>query len=126
MTKTIQIAEIIWMVTAIPGLVVWLINLRESLKTMRIAKLQSRTDPRYVWARFSTFLTVAAVLVEASFILIGSASMTVPASPSGNVVVRYVVTTFFVLVSIVITIIGLEWKRVHSNIMDIVRRQRGL
>jgi hypothetical protein len=121
---SVTLTELIWMVSATPGFLLWAANLQSAWKDLRAVRRLGIIDGRLVWARFAVLKNTAFMLVEASFILIGvTAMLQAPVSGAGTRLTPtgLVLTLCLLSTSVLMTIVGLRWRQVAKYIIDAAR-----
>lgn len=105
-----QITEIIWTVAAIPGLLVWAVNLRNAWQAVRVTKHSGRTAVRLLGGTMLR-LALGATLAELTFMAWGIVGMTQPAATDHITLVGWTITAGVVLVALITMLIGFDVRR---------------
>lgn len=121
LTRTVDVGELLWIAAALPGLWLWLMNLRDARKDFRAVRDISPRNGRYLWAKFSTLLTRAFLGLELLFIGLGVQALfrTPPAAPAS--LSRVITVIGLIAASVVISAIAYRWKRVNAEIVQAAR-----
>lgn len=114
MPATVQTAELLWFVAALPGLWLWLVNLRTAILTLRASRAARISEIGSLWARFSVTIITLLVYVEIAFVVIGAIAMTAVPSPTASAVRSWVFAAIFISASLGITAAAFLWRRVDS------------
>lgn len=122
---TVQPIEVVWVLCALAGLVMWLLNLYTAIRSRRATRSVPDTSGVRIWAKFSVLATSGAVMIETCFILVGLVAMSVPAAPTGNPVRSLAIAVMFVVVSLVVTVVGYRWRWVDVMIMRLATAEHG-
>ena len=77
---TITPAEVIWTLSSLPGLILWLDNLRNARKDLRAVRRLGYVDGRMIWAKFAVPKNAAFAFIEFSFLSIGLVAIRPPFS----------------------------------------------
>jgi hypothetical protein len=118
---TASLVEVLWTLVALPGLVLWGVNTRSAVLTIRAAKLAGISNGRMEWARFGLLLTSCFMFVEFVFLATGVIAMLRPSNPDGVTVYNLVFAGIFMLASIIVTFVGKEWRRVDRYLVAAAR-----
>jgi len=116
-TRTIQFPELLWTLVAIPGLLLWVSNRMRARASLRAAERLHIGNGRRAFARFSVRETTVWAFVEAVFVAIGVVSMTYEQNPDSNGVSRTVIVAGLIVASLMITALGVEWRRVDRELV---------
>lgn len=122
-TETIDVGEVVWILAALPGWWFWLRNRLEAGLDARAASTIVPRNGRYLWAKFSVFLTNTFVGIETLFIVLGGVAMfrVPPMDPHPET--RYVTVSGLILASLVITLLAYRWKQVNAEIVQAAREK---
>lgn len=120
---TISIAEILWTICALPGLLVWLSNLNSARRDLRAVNRAGVIDGRYQWAKFSVLLTSVFSAIETLFLLLGLVGMLSPQTNNSTHLTPtgYVLTLGLLGSSALITLVGVRWRMVSNYILSVSR-----
>lgn len=120
-TPTVDVGELLWIAAALPGLWLWLRNLREAKQDLRAVRAISPRNGRFLWARFSVLLTRTFVGIEVLFVLLGGVALfrVPPMDPHPET--RYVTIGGLIVASIVISVIAQRWASVNAEIVQAAR-----
>lgn len=116
-TSTVQFTELLWTLVAIPGLLLWVSNRMRARASLQAAKRLSIGNGRRAFAQFSVRETTAWVFIEAVFVAVGVVSMTYEPNPDSNDLSRTVVVAGLIFASVMITALGVEWRRVDQELV---------
>lgn len=125
-TATVQLYELLWMLSAIPGLGVWLANWIRAGRSLAAAKTLTPRNGRLLWARFARRLTTFMVLIEGVFLGVGLRAMALPSNPTASEASSAAVAALFVAMSLAVSWIGRDWRRVDELLLQQAARQRHL
>lgn len=123
MTATVSVEELVWTAAALPGLLFWARNLVDASRGLRVAKVITPRNGRYLWARFSVELTSTFMGIETLFVVIGVLSMLRPPAMGAQAQGRIVTVIGLIAASVVITVLAIRWKRVDDAIIAAARRR---
>lgn len=120
---TASVAEILWTVCSIPGLVVWMTNLGSARQDMRAVRLAGVVNGRYQWAKFSVLLTSVFSLIEVVFLVVGVTGMIAPSASRTSQLTptAYALTLGLIGSSALITFVGIRWRQVSNYILSTAR-----
>jgi hypothetical protein len=125
-TSTIDFFEIVWTLAAIPGLWFWIGNRLEAGLDAKAAASIVPRNGRFLWARFSVFLTNTFIGIEVLFVLLGITAMTRPVAPVADGTTnfyRLVLVIGLISASCVITMLAYRWRQVNAEIVSAARRK---
>ena len=128
-TGTIEVAEVVWTVAALPGLVMWLINLRDAGRMRATARLLPVPNGRLTWARFSVQFCQVMVFVEATYVGLGVVSMTRPPNPAAAVqspLVGLAIVLGLIAASTAVSFLGWRWRAVDRQLIAAARARKHL
>lgn len=120
-TPTIDVGELIWILAAIPGLWFWVRNRLEAGIDAKAAATIVPRNGRYLWARFSVFLTNTFVGIELLFLLLGGVALFRPPPMDPQPGTRVVTIAGLTIASVVITLLAYRWKQVNEEIVRAAR-----
>ena len=118
---TVTLAELIWTLSSLPGLLLWLSNLRSARKDLRAVQTLGVVDGRLTWARFAVLKNTAFVSIETAFLLVGLTGMSQPPvlkAPSSLTPTGWAVTICLFGSSVMMTIVGLRWRQVSRYLLE--------
>lgn len=122
---TIQVTELLWTLSAIFNVVLWMRNRAVARRDRRAAELlDAGSEPRRV-VRFEVYMTTGLAMIEAVFVFIGLLVMTQSASVSFDERIRWVVTLAFIVGNTGIAVLGWMWLGVHRIVVEQARRLIG-
>lgn len=116
-TRTIQLTELVWTIVAIPGLLLWVSNRMRARASLQATKRLVIGNGRRAFARFAVRETTAWAFVEVVFVAIGVVSMTYEPNPDSNTLSSLVIVAGLILASTMITVLGVEWRRVDRELV---------
>lgn len=112
---TVQMFEVVWVLAALIGMIIWLVNLHSSLVTYRIAILLEDDNGRKVWSRFSVTFCVVVLLSELSFLAASIASMVRPGTETSTE--KFVLVYGLALSAALIGVAGIMWRTVERELI---------
>lgn len=120
-TSTIDLGEVLWVLAALPGFWFWVRNRMEAGLDYKAAETIVPRNGRYLWARFSVFLTNVLVGIEILFLALGGLAMlrVPPGGPHPEL--RWVTIGGLILASAVITLLAIRWQQVNAEIVRAAR-----
>lgn len=124
MITTIDPYEVAWTLAAVPGLWFWIGNRLEAGLDQKAAASIVPRNGRFLWARFSVFLTNTFIGVELLFITLGVVAMFRPPPPDGFDYSRVVSVVGLIMASVVITMLAYRWRQVNTEIVNAARDKR--
>lgn len=126
LTRTLSLAELLWLISAMPGLYVWARNALAARAGLLAAKRMGVTDGRLVWARFSRLLTGLFATIESTFLFIGVVAATRPTPTGGQdvAIVQVAIAGALIACSIAISVLGHRWKQVDDQLVAYGRTRR--
>jgi hypothetical protein len=123
MGSRIQITEVLWVLAAIPGLLVWTSNLRHALAAFKTAR-QVGTKPIKVISSALLVLALGGTTVALFFILLGSLGMTQESYIGHITLMGWAVTAVIVLTAAITLAVGLVIRRASVIVWSIVRESQ--
>lgn len=120
MPETVQVTEIIWLISAVPGLVLWSQNF---VVARQVSKYVPAPNGRLIWAQFSVWLTITFVLIECGFVGVGLLAMTTAPADTSPFWLRILFASIFTSISGGISLLGFRWKWVDNRLMELARKQ---
>lgn len=113
LTNTIQLAELVWTLIALPGLVLWIINRISAGQTLRAARAMGISNGRMLFARFGVRETTAWTVIDAVFVIIGVVAMTNASNPDADdSPTRLLVAAGLIGASCIVTYLGWSWREI--------------
>lgn len=122
---TADLVEVLWTLSALPGLVMWLVNLAAANRSRKAMVVLGYGNGRLLWARFGVLLTSVFSTVELVFVLIGVVAMlrSRPANMGGDWT-RPVLTVGLIGASALIAFVGWRWRVVDHELVERYRQRR--
>jgi hypothetical protein len=120
-TTNIDVGELLWVAAALPGLWYWAGNRLEAGLDLKAAASIVPRNGRYLWARFSVFLTNVFIGVELVFITLGVAAFFRPTPTDGLPLSRLVTVAALIGASLAITMLAYRWRQVNAEIVHAAR-----
>lgn len=122
-TSTITWLEVIWTIVAIPGAVLWAMNRRSAMLSLRAARRARAGNGRRVYANFAVKETSAWLGIEALFVAMGVLSMLV--EPTSSVVrwPSYVITAGLIVTSVFISYMAFQWRAADEAVLRVAREK---
>lgn len=120
---TVDLLELIWTVAALPGLVVWVVNLHSARQSLYAVRQAGLRDARAAVARYAVRKSWVMIHLAAVFALIGVISMARPPNPEVPAwdALRVLLTLGLLSAPAVISFIGLDWRRVEHEMLRSAR-----
>ena len=119
--------EVAWTLAAVPGLAVWLVNLRSAWRSLRAARHAGIGNGRLIVARYNVRKTLTMIYISAVFVLIGAVAMLRPPNPSVPPLdlLRILQTVGLLSAPALISYIGVSWRRVEYGVLRIAEHRNG-
>lgn len=127
LTATIEAAEVVWTLAALPGLVMWLVNRRDAGRMRAGARKLPQPNGRLAWARFAVHFTTVMVGVEATYVGLGVVGMTRPPNPAANVqspLVGLAIVLGLITASAAVSFLGWRWRQVDRQLIAMARARK--
>lgn len=121
---SVTLVEVLWTVSALPGLILWFSNLRSAQKDLAAVLHLGVIDSRLTWAKFAILKNRAFLLIECAFLGIGVTAMLqypIVANPSHLTPTSYAMTIGLLGSSALMTFVGLRWRKVSKQLLDAAR-----
>lgn len=121
---TVDPIEVIWTLAALPGLVVWVVNLVSASRSLRAVRVIGIVNGRRMIARYSVRKCWVLVIISGVFVLIGVSAMLRPPNPGAP---RWdwlslLLTAGLLGAPALITLLGFDWRRVEASVLHSARR----
>ena|ERR1700741_5330381 len=116
MPKSVQLIEIIWFLSALPGLYVWNTNAKEAILNYMAAR-KSKVTKSIIWARMGVILTLVATSVDVGMVMVSVFGMTRTPATDKTTLLGYFITGELVLVSIGVLVVGIFWRHAEQMIL---------
>lgn len=119
---TLRLVEVVWIVTGVPGLVLWLFNLRTAQIARRAVKLVGEFDEASAALAGTVFrLTLGAVAVELVFIVWGVLGLFVSVETQDASLLGWIVTIGIVFISLTVFLVGFDVRRTIKSVSYLSR-----
>ena len=125
-TATVEVAEVVWTAAAFPGLVMWLVNLRDAGRTRAAARLLPVPNGRLAWARFSVEFCRVLVFVEVTYVGLGVVGMTRPPNPAAQPLATLAIVLGLIAASAAVSFLGWRWRAVDRQLIAMARARKRL
>lgn len=123
-TATVEVAEVVWTVAAFPGLIMWLVNLRDAGRTRAAARLLP--PDRLAWARFSVQFCRVLVFVEVTYVGLGVVGMASPPNPAAQPLATLAIVLGLITASAAVSFLGWRWRAVDRQLIAMARARKRL
>lgn len=120
---SVQITELIWVLSGIPGWIVWLFNGIYAMKVYGAARKSGDSYDR-MWTGTTLYLTIASLVVSSSGISLGLFGMSEKPVVQTITRVGWAVTAHLLIVSIAVLSVGLAWNKMVNMLRESMRQQR--
>ena len=126
LTATIDLAEVVWTLAALPGLVMWLANRRDAGRMRAAARTLPRPNGRLAWAQFAVLFTNVMVGVELVYICLGAVGMIRPPNPAASErpLIGLVIVLGLIAASAAVSFLGWRWRAVDRQLVAMARARR--
>ena len=112
--------EVIWTGAALPGLVVWAVNLRSARRSLRAVHLVGVVNGRLRVARYGVRQGLVMLYASGVFVLIGVNALLRPVNPAAPEwdALRVLLTIGLISAPALISYLGLDWRRVEVGVLQ--------
>lgn len=120
---TVDPLELIWTVAALPGLVVWVVNLHSARRSARAVRQAGIRDARAAVARYAVRKSLVMIHLAGVFAMIGIVAMLRPPNPEVPAwdALRILLTVGLLSAPAAISFIGVDWRRVEYETLRSAR-----
>lgn len=122
-TDTITWLEVAWMLVALPGAVLWMMNRRSAVLSLRAARRLRVGNGRRVYANFAVRETSAWLTIELIFVAMGVLSMTVEPTASEVKWPSYGIAVGLIVSSILISVMAFQWRIADEAVLQVARQK---
>lgn len=124
---TVDPIELVWTLAALPGLLVWIVNLVSASRSLRTVRLAGIVNGRRLIARYSVRKCWVLVIISGVFVLIGVSAMLRPPNPAAQHWdwLSLLLTAGLLGAPALITLLGFDWRRVEASVLAMARHPVG-
>lgn len=120
---TVEPLELVWTLAALPGLIIWIVNLTSASRSLRAVRSAGIVNGRRRIAQYTVRKCWVLIIISAVFVLIGISALLRPPNPGVPDWdwLRVLLTVGLLGAPALITLLGFDWRRVEASVLHSAR-----
>ena len=119
---TIQLIELLWTISAVPGLIFWILNFLSAWRSRKAVKLYGGTKSMRIYANFAIESTLIMIYIEVIMCSLGVLFMIMPNVSTSPSLTKNILAITLISVSVSLSYKAFKWQLVDRTILGMGKK----